>query len=101
MRRTTLAALAAATLVVVAGVAAAVWLLVKPSYDDHVKACQKALTKSATKTDRPDACEPLSQDDYDTLLMASILDGVLDDMPKKDRDMLDYYDDGSINGSIG
>lgn len=24
----------------------------------------------------------------------------LDDMSKKDRDTLDYYDDGSINGSI-
>jgi hypothetical protein len=100
MRRTTTALLAVATLVVAAGVAVTVWLLVRPSYDDHVKACEKALTKSATKTDRPDACEPLSQDDYDTLLMGWALDSVLDDMPKKDRDLLDYHDDGSINGSL-
>ena len=56
MRRTTTALLTAATLVIAAGIAITVWLIVRPSYDDHVTACEKALTKSATKTDRPDAC---------------------------------------------
>ncbi|MEV0691791.1 hypothetical protein [Streptomyces sp. NPDC050388] len=63
--------------------------------------CQKALTSEATKTNRPDACKGLSQDDYDALLMAWALKNALNEMPKKDRDTLDYYDDGKLNGSIG
>lgn len=62
--------------------------------------CKAALTESSTKTDRPTACEDLSQEDYDALLMAHALKNALKDMPKKERDALDYYDDGSINGSI-
>lgn len=62
--------------------------------------CKAALTESSTKTDRPAACDDLSQEDYDALLMAYALNNALKDMPKKDRDLLDYHDDGSINGSI-
>lgn len=65
------------------------------------KECQAALSSKATKTDRPDACEDLSQADYDTLLTDWALKNALDGMSKKDRDTLDYYDDGSIDGSIG
>lgn len=90
-----------AALVIAAGVAVTVWLLVRPTYDEMVKDCEKAINSSSTKTDRPEACEGLSQDDYDTLHMGWILHNTLDDMPKKDRDTLDYFDDGSINGSIG
>lgn len=64
------------------------------------KECQASLTTSATKTDRPEACEDLSQEDYDTLLTAWVLKHTLDGMPQEDRDLLDYSDDGSINGSL-
>ncbi|MCX4649355.1 MULTISPECIES: hypothetical protein [unclassified Streptomyces] len=62
---------------------------------------QKALSSSATKTNRPEACKSLRQEDYDTLLTAWVLKHAIDDMPKKDQDTLDYYDDGEINGSVG
>ncbi|MFI6856517.1 hypothetical protein [Streptomyces sp. NPDC050416] len=62
--------------------------------------CQKALTKASTKTDRPEACKELSQKDYDTILMAWIVDNTIEDMPQKDQDILDLYDDGHVNGSI-
>lgn len=88
-------------LVIAAGIGATVWAFARTTYDEHVQNCEKALTKSATKTDRPDACEELSQDDYDTLLMGWALENAMDGMSKKDRDTLDYFDDGSINGSIG
>ncbi|MGP4043981.1 hypothetical protein [Streptomyces sp. 2A115] len=35
--------------------------------------CEKALDKTSTKTNRPDACKELSQEDYDTLLMAWVM----------------------------
>ncbi|MGW6144431.1 hypothetical protein [Streptomyces sp. NPDC055140] len=89
-----------AALVIAAGVAVAIWLVVRPSYDDIVKGCQQEIDSSSTKTHRPDACEDVNQKDYDTLLTAWILQHTFDDMPKKDRDILDYYDDGSINGSL-
>ncbi|MFF7130376.1 hypothetical protein [Streptomyces sp. NPDC008240] len=76
-----------------------IWLA-QPSYVDMVKDCQKTLTSSATQTHRPAACKGLKQDDYDTLLMAWTLKHALKDMPKEDRDALDQYDDGSINGSL-
>ena len=62
--------------------------------------CQKALTAEATRTNRPEACEPLSQDDYNTLLMAYTLENAIGDMPKEDQDLLDYGDDGELNDSI-
>ncbi|MET8766335.1 hypothetical protein [Streptomyces sp. NPDC004658] len=89
-----------AALVIAAGAAVAVWMMVRPSYDDMVKDCQKSLTSSATKTHRPEACKGLKQDDYDTLLMAWTLKHALKEMPQDDQDMLDYYDDGSVNGSL-
>ncbi|AVH59981.1 MULTISPECIES: hypothetical protein [Streptomyces] len=98
-RRTVLIILSAAVAaLVIAG--AVVWLNAK-SYDDTVAACKKALDSSSTKTHRPSACEGVKQDDYDALLVGWALKHAFDDMPKSDQDMLDYYDDGSINGSIG
>jgi hypothetical protein len=87
-------------LVVAAGIGATVWAFARTTYDEHVAACEKALTKSATKTDRPGACEELSQEDYDTLHMAWIMRKTLDDMPQEDQDILDLHDDGSVNGSL-
>lgn len=65
-----------------------------------VEDCQKAINSSSTKTSRPKECEDLSQKDYDVVLTDWALKKVLNDMDKKDRDLLDYYDDGSINGSL-
>jgi len=65
------------------------------------KECQAALTTAATKTNRPAECKDLSQEDYDTLLTAWVLKNTLSEMPKEDRDLLDYSDDGEINGSVG
>ncbi|WP_327160540.1 hypothetical protein [Streptomyces zaomyceticus] len=62
--------------------------------------CQKALTDASTKTSRPTECQDLSQEDYDVLLTNWALQKALNGMSKEDRDLLDYSDDGSINGSI-
>jgi hypothetical protein len=92
--------------IIVSGIAAVlaiittvVWMNGR-SYDEMVKDCQNALTSTSTKTDRPEACEGLKQDDYDTILVSWTLKNAFHDMPKSDRDTLDYYDDGSINGSL-
>ncbi|MEV0526031.1 hypothetical protein AB0I66_21580 [Streptomyces sp. NPDC050439] len=70
------------------------------SQKEIAKECEAALTEEATKTDRPSECEGLSQKNYDAVLLNWSLENALDDMPKKQRDTLDYYDDGSINGSV-
>ncbi len=98
MKRRTIiiSAAAAAVVAIVAGLM--VWLM-QPSYDDVVKECQQALA-AQMKTDgegRPDACQDVKDDDYDAIL----LNAALRNLPKDDQRMLDYYDDGSINGSIG
>jgi hypothetical protein len=58
--------------------------------------CQKAITAASTKTNRPDACKSLSQDDYDALLVDWVLKN---GMSKEGDDTLDWLDDGSLNGS--
>ncbi|MER7953857.1 hypothetical protein [Streptomyces sp. NPDC096030] len=90
MRRTALAALAAAL---------CLGLTACTSYS--AEDCQKALTDESTKTNRPTECQDLSQEDYNLLIMHRALKGAMDDMSKEERDMLDYQDDGSINDSIG
>ncbi|MGW0599945.1 hypothetical protein ACWD11_22715 [Streptomyces sp. NPDC002776] len=54
--------------------------------------CQQALADgaTATKTERPEACEGLTQDDYDALLMSQALQdsGVVDDDGNVDVDEL-------------
>ncbi|MET8475406.1 hypothetical protein ABZY90_19680 [Streptomyces sp. NPDC006422] len=97
-RRTTIIG-SAALAVVAVGVGLGIWLA-QPSYDDTVRACQRALDPTSTKTNRPDACEDLTEDDYTTVHMHYVLKNALNDMPKKDKDTLDYYDDGTINGSL-
>lgn len=85
---------------VIAIITTVVWMNGK-SYDEMVDDCQNSLTATATTTHRPEACEGLKKDDYETLLIAWSLKNALHDMPQSDQDMLDYYDDGSINGSLG
>jgi hypothetical protein len=93
MRHTT-ALLAAACLLAAGAVGCS------KSQDEIAKECEAALTEKATKANRPPECEGLSQKNYDAVLMNWALKNALDEMPKKQRDTLDYYDDGSINGSI-
>lgn len=99
MHRRTAIISAAAVAIVGAATGLGIWLS-QPSYDDIVKGCSKALSSEATKTHRPPACEGVKQDDYDALLMGWVLKRTLADIPKDDRDLLDYYDDGSVNGSL-
>jgi hypothetical protein len=68
------------------------------SYEDTVADCKKALGPTSTKTNRPDACDGV-KGRLRRLLVYSI-QNAFDDMPKTDQDTLDYYDDGSINGSL-
>ncbi|MGA4896742.1 hypothetical protein ACPCAJ_02085 [Streptomyces griseoincarnatus] len=98
MQRRTVIISAASAAVVAAFTGLIVWLS-QPSYDDVVKECQQALAAQmkADGEGRPDACQDVKDDDYDALL----LNAAFQNLPEKDRKMLDYYDDGSINDSIG
>ncbi|MET7975763.1 hypothetical protein ABZW44_22510 [Streptomyces mirabilis] len=89
----------AAVVAVAVAIGGTAYWLSRPSYDDIVKGCQKALTAQvkAGGKGKPGACKGVKKDDYDTLVIASVIDG----MPKKDKDLLDYYDNGTIDGSIG
>jgi hypothetical protein len=91
--------------IIVAGIAAVlaiittvVWMTGR-SYEDTVADCKKALAAQAAAggSGKPDACDGVKEDDYDALVIGN----VLDNMPKKDQDMLDYYDNGTIDGSVG
>lgn len=88
----------AAVVAVALAIGGTAYWLTRPSYDDIVKGCTKALAAQlkAGGKGKPDACKDVKKDDYDTLVIASVIDG----MSKTDRDTLDYYDDGSINGSL-
>lgn len=97
MRRTTVL-VSAGALTVAGGVAGLVLWLSQPSYDDRVQDCAAALKeRPAGDKAKPNACEDVKDDDYMELLLSNSIDR----MPKKDRDTLDYFDDGSINDSIG
>jgi hypothetical protein len=89
----------AAVLAVALALGGTVYWISRPSYDEIVKGCQKALAaqSKAGGKGKPSACNDVKKDDYDTLVIASVIDG----MSKKDRDLLDYYDNGTIDGSIG
>jgi hypothetical protein len=100
VRRTT-ALISASALAIAGGITGTVIWLSQPSYDDMVKDCQKAIDSTSTKTDRPGACKDLNQEDYDLLLMHWAMQNAIEGMPQKDQDLLDYHDDGELNGSIG
>ena len=94
MRRTI--AIAATLLALTAGATACA-----KSQDEIVADCLKALDQRAegSKT-KPEACKPLSDDDYQTVLMGWVIRkeglGNVDEHPE---DLLDYADDGEVNGS--
>ncbi|MER7814070.1 hypothetical protein [Streptomyces sp. NPDC096153] len=62
--------------------------------------CKNAIGDEHTKTNRPVQCEDLSQEDYDLLLSHWALKKAFNDMDEEDQDILDLYDDGSVNGSV-
>ncbi|MFD5697461.1 hypothetical protein [Streptomyces lasiicapitis] len=97
MRRTTIL-ISTGALTVAGGITGLILWLNQPSYDDRVQDCAAALKERAEgdKT-KPDACEEVKDDDYMALVLSTAIDG----LPEKDRDTLDYFDDGSINDSIG
>jgi hypothetical protein len=72
MRRTTAALL---TVLLATGAAAC---SSKPSYDDVVKGCQKALADQAKAggKGKPSACGGVKKDDYDALVMSNAIDGL-------------------------
>ncbi len=96
-RRATIIGIAAAS--VAASITVLIIWMMQPSYDDTVRGCQKALAaqSKAGGEGMPSACRDVKEDDY----MGLVVGQALDDMPEKDRNLLDYYDDGSINDSIG
>ncbi|MET8859694.1 hypothetical protein [Streptomyces sp. NPDC004579] len=70
------------------------------SYRETVAACRQAL-EAQTKaggSGRPDVCEGVKKDDYDALVVGAVLKYGLG---QQDKDTVDLYDDGSINGSLG
>jgi hypothetical protein len=98
-RRRTGWIIAASIAAVLAIITTVVWMNGR-SYDDTVAACEKALAvqTKAGGQGKPDACDEVKQDDYDALVVGAVLKY---GMTQKDRDTLDYYDNGTIDGSIG
>ncbi|MFH9823027.1 hypothetical protein [Streptomyces bobili] len=99
MNRRTIALISSAG-IAVAGAATGltIWLS-QPSYDDIVTGCQKALAaqSKAGGKGKPSACNDVKEDDFSALALAN----AFDNLPQKDQDTLDYFDDGTINDSIG
>jgi hypothetical protein len=101
-RRTVWISLSAAvvTALIVAG--AVVWFRAE-SYEDKVADCKRAVAvhdfdaEPVAEGGTLAGCEGVDRDDYLTLVVAN----AISDMPKDDKDMLDYYDNGTIDGSIG
>ncbi|WP_328937442.1 hypothetical protein OG288_12350 [Streptomyces tauricus] len=54
----------------------ALWLN-QPSYDEIADSCTQALQdRPAGDKAKPDACDGLTQDDYNTLLMSHVMDSL-------------------------
>ncbi|MFI6491232.1 hypothetical protein [Streptomyces sp. NPDC050564] len=98
MSRRTILIAVSAIVAALAITATILWMNGEP-YSETVSKCQKALVAQtkAGGEGKPDACKDVKQDDYDEIVVSNVIDG----MSKKDRDMLDYYDNGTIDGSIG
>jgi hypothetical protein len=98
MRRRTILIIMSVVVTAVAIAAVVVWMNAVP-YSETLAKCQTALaaqTKAGVKG-KPSACEDVKEDDYSEIIVANAIDG----MSKKDRDTLDYFDNGTIDGSIG
>ncbi|MGP4085477.1 hypothetical protein [Streptomyces sp. KR55] len=101
MRRT-VAIISASAVAVAGGIAGTVIWLSQPTQAEIEEACYNAITKESTETNRPDECESLSDDDYGTLRMGWFLENEgLGNVDEDPGDLLDYSDDGEVNGSTG
>ncbi len=67
-----------AVLAVALAIGGTVYWLSRPSYDEIVKGCQKALAaqSKAGGKGKPSACNDVKKDDYDTLVLSSVIDGL-------------------------
>ncbi|MEU1497293.1 hypothetical protein [Streptomyces sp. NPDC005732] len=74
-RRNLIVAAAVAVALIVGG---GIYWLTRPSYDDVVKGCAKALAaqQKAGGKGKPSACDDVKKDDYDTLVIGSVIDGL-------------------------
>ncbi|MDX3575961.1 hypothetical protein [Streptomyces sp. FL07-04A] len=91
---------AVVAVLVVAG--AVVWFNAE-SYEDKVADCKRAVgaydfdAQPVEEGGTIPGCEDVKRDDY----LALVLSNTIANMPKEDRDLLDYSDNGTIDGSIG
>ncbi|MFG2948170.1 hypothetical protein [Streptomyces adustus] len=99
MRRRTLWISVSAVVVLAIAATITIMRVRAVQYEDTVQACKAALRADPpeTKADKPAACSGVTADDYLTLVVSNAIGG----MSKKDQDTLDYYDNGTIDGSIG
>jgi hypothetical protein len=86
--------IAAAVLAVALAIGGTVYWLSRPSYDEIVKGCQKALAAQykADGKGKPSACNDVKSDDYDALVLNAAMGhlGWLDDNGNFDENkMLD------------
>lgn len=102
MRRRSVIIILSVALTAVAAVGAFFWFRAD-SYDDKIADCKRLIAAHDFDANPVEeggtlpGCEELKRDDYLALLLAN----TIDDMPKEQRDVLDYYDNGTIDGSIG
>jgi hypothetical protein len=68
----------AAAVAVALAIGGGTYWLSRPSYDDIVKGCQKALAaqSKAGGKGKPSACNDVKKDDYDALVLSSVIDGL-------------------------
>jgi CDP-diacylglycerol pyrophosphatase len=98
MRRRTVIILLSVVVTAIVAAGAVVWFNAE-SYEDTVTNCRKAFIAQtkAGQEGKPSACKDVKEDDYMGIVVANAIDG----MSKHDRDTLDYFDNGTIDGSIG
>lgn len=92
-----------AALVIAAGVAVAAWWIVRPTYADELKRCEKAVAaydfdaNPVAEGDTIPGCEDVDRDDYSALAMHKAMGdlGWLDDEGKFDKNKMleDSLDD--------
>ncbi|MFD9276891.1 hypothetical protein ACFWD7_06310 [Streptomyces mirabilis] len=82
----------AAVVAVALAIGGTVYWMTRPSYDDIVKGCQKALAAQAKAggKGKPSACDDVKKDDYDALALNAALGdlGWLDDDGNFDKNKM-------------
>lgn len=102
MRRRVWIILSAAVVAALVVAGTIVWLRAE-SYEDKVADCKRVVAAYDFEANPVEeggtipGCEDVTRDDY----LALVLSNTISNMPEKDRDLLDYYDNGTIDDSIG